>query len=273
MTYTWADATAPSHRTAQYVEIYGHRAIYENGWKAVTFHAPGTPFAADAWELYDLAHDFNETHDLAKTQPQKLAELLAAWEREAKANDVYPLDDRRAARELLFPADSPVRAQRFEFFPPVSGVHKGAAPDLRQRSWTLTADLGGNAAAPGGVIAAFGGRFAGWSLYVKDRRLIFHYNYGGIERTTVVSDLEVGRAKQVGVSFALDPAGGADAAISIDGREVGRGHVPRVMGVISHESFDLGCDLFTPVSEDYASPANFTGELSRVVIEAEPYPN
>ncbi len=271
MAYTWADAAAPSHRTAQYVEIYGHRAIYENGWKAVTFHAPGTPFSSDAWELYDLGHDFNETRDLAKTQPQKLAELIAAWEREAKANDVYPLDDRRGARELLFPADSPVLAQHFEFFPPVSGVHKGSAPDLRKRSWTLTADLGESAASPSGVIAALGGRFAGWSLYAHHDRLIFHYNYAGMERTTITGDLELSHAKQVGVSFALNPAGGADVAISIDGREVGRGRVPRVMVVISHESFDLGCDLFTPVSEDYASPANFTGELRRVVIEAEPF--
>ena len=145
MAYTWREPAAPSRRTTQYVEIYGHRAIYENGWKAVTNHAPGTPFANDTWELYDLAHDWNETRDLAKTHPQKLGELLAAWEREAKAHDVYPLDDRRGARELLLPADSPMRAKRFEFFPPVSGLHKGAAPDLRRRSWTLTADLGESA--------------------------------------------------------------------------------------------------------------------------------
>lgn len=273
MTYTWNDPAAPSRHPTQYFEIYGNRGVYDRGWKAVTFHAAGTPFAQDTWELYDLQHDCNETHDLARAQPQKLAELLAVWEREAKANDVYPLDDRRGERELLLPAGAPPRAQRFEFFPPVSGVHKGAAPDLRKRSWTLTADLGESATPPHGVIAAFGGRFAGWSLYVQDGRLIFHYNYAGLERSAVTSDLEIGKAKQVGVSFLLDRAGGADVALSIDGREVGRSHVPRVMVVISHETFDLGCDLFTPVCEDYASPANFTGVLRRVVIEAEPFPN
>ena len=270
MAYTWNDATAPSRRTAQYVEIYGHRAIYENNWKAVTFHAPGMPYEKDTWELYDLAHDFNEMSDLATAQPEKLKELLAAWEREAQANDVYPLDDRRAARELLLPADSPPRASHFEFFPPVNGVHKGSAPDLRKRSWTLTADLG-EGAPPDGVIAAFGGRFAGWSLYAHGGRLVFHYNYAGIERTVVTSDVAIGRARQAGVSFTLDPHGGADVTLSLDGREAGRGHVPRVMLTISHETFDLGCDLFTPVSEDYASPANFTGALRRVVIDAEPF--
>ena len=162
---------------------------------------------------------------------------------------------------------------RSEFFPPVSGLHKGVAPDLRRRSWTLTADLGESAGTARGVLAACGGRFAGWSLYVQDGRLLFHYNYAGIERTVVTSDREVGHAKQVGVSFNLDPAGGADVALSIDGREAARGHIPRVMVVISHETFDLGCDLFTPVCEDYASPANFTGSLRRVVIEAGEFRN
>jgi arylsulfatase len=213
------------------------------------------------------------TRDLAPAEPAKLKEMLAAWEREAKANDVYPLDDRRGARELMLAADSPPRANHFEFFPPVSGVHKGSAPDLRKRSWTLTADLGESATPPRGVIAAFGGRFAGWSLYAEDNRLIFHYNYAGIERSAVTSDLEIGHAKQVGVSFKLDPAGGAEVALSIDGREVGRSRVPRVMLTISHETFDIGCDLFTPVSEDYASPATFTGVLRRVVLDAEPSQN
>jgi arylsulfatase len=273
MGYTWEQPAAPSRRTTQYIEIYGHRAIYHDGWKAVTSHAPGMPYAQEAWELYDLRQDLNELHDRAKAQPGKLAELLAVWEREARANDVYPLDDRRGARELLLPADSPARGRHFEFFPPVRGIHKGAAPDLRKRSWTLTADLGEGTAKPSGVIAAFGGRFAGWSLYVQDDRLIFHYNYAGIERAAVTSDLEVGRAKQVGVSFSLDRAGGADVALSIDGREVGRGRVPHVLLTISHETFDLGCDLATPVSEDYASPANFTGDLRRVVIDADPFQN
>jgi arylsulfatase len=77
----------------------------------------------------------------------------------------------------------------------------------------------------------------------------------------------------VGVSFTLDATGGADVALSIDGREVGRSRVPRVMLTISHETFDLGCDLATPVSEDYVSPANFTGTIRRVVIDAEPFQN
>lgn len=272
MAYTWDAPAAPSRRATQYIEIYGHRAIYHEGWKAVTFHAPGTPYADDKWELYHLARDMNELHDLAAAQPQKLAELRAVWEREAAAHDVYPLDDRRGAREMLLPPDSPARARHFEFFPPVSGLHKGSAPDLRRRSWTLTAELAAPApAAGGGVIAAFGGRFAGWSLYLQAGRLVFHHNYAGIERTVVTSETTASGARQVGVSFKLAPAGGADVTLSIDGREVGRGRVPRTMVALTHETFDFGCDLYTPVSEDYASPATLPVALRRVVIEADPY--
>ena len=270
MAYTWAEPAAPSHRATQYFEIYGHRAIYHEGWKAVTFHAPDTPFAQDQWELYDLRTDLNETHDLAAAQPAKLAELLAVWEREALANGVYPLDDRRGAREGLLPPGSPQQGTHFKFFPPVSGVHKGVVPDLRERSWTLSADVNGVGATTGGVIAAFGGRFAGWSLYAHAGRLVFHYNYAGIERTTVTSEDAFAGARQAGLSFTRTADGGADVVLSINGRTTGHGHVPRVLLNISHETFDLGCDLYTPVSEDYRAPALFSASLSRVVIDAEP---
>jgi len=270
MRYTWDHAAAPSRRTTQYVEIYGNRAITHDGWKAVAFHTPGTRFENDTWELYDLANDFNERFDLAKSRPEKLAELLAVWEREARANEVYPLDDRRGAREMLLPADSPQRGTRFDFYPPVSGVHKGAAPDLRGRSWRLTADVEPQMAAAPGVLMAFGGRFAGYALYVEAGRLVFHYNYAGDERTTIRSTAPVpAGARQLGVSFNLTPAGGADVVLAVDGREAGRGQVPRVMGHITHETFDLGCDLYTPVSEAYASPATYAGRLLKIGIDAE----
>jgi arylsulfatase len=271
MAYTWGDEAAASHRTTQYVEIYGHRAIYHQGWKAVTFHPPDAPFEKDNWELYDLANDVNERHNLAATRPEKLAELLAAWEREAEANGVYPLDDRRNAREMLLPPGAPQQGAHFEFYPPVSGVHKGVAPDLRGRSWSVTADVTRASASDGGVVLAFGGRFAGYALYVHEGCLRFHYNYAGEERTTItaVEPLPAG-AHRVGASFTLTPDGGADVFLAVDGHEAGHGHVPHAMHNITHETFDLGCDLYTPVSEDYASPGTFQGTLQKVTLEAAP---
>jgi len=271
MAYTWTDEAADSRRSTQYIEIYGHRALYHEGWKAVVFHPKDAPFADDVWELYDLNQDWNERHDLAQKHPGKLQELLAVWEREALANDVYPLDDRRGAREMLLPPDSPQQGTHFDFFPPVSGVHKGAAPDLRGRSWSAVAKVAGSDRGAAGVLMAFGGRFAGYALYVHEGRLKFHYNWAGEVRTAVVStDPLPAAVETLGMSFTLTPDGGADVFLAVNGREAGHGHVPRVMLNITHETFDLGCDLFTPVSDDYQSPATFTGSLRQFTLEAEP---
>lgn len=274
LAYTWTQPEAPSRRTTQYTEIYGHRSLFHDGWKAVTFHPLNAPFAADRWELYDLRADINETHDLAASHPERLAELLALWEREALANHVYPLDDRRGAREMLLPPGSPGLAPHFDFPTPVSGLHKGSAPDLRGRTWTLTAKLAAPAQGATGAIAAFGGRFAGWSLYLKDGVLSFHYNYSGFERTTITAAAPLpGGAETVTVSaaFTPQPDGGAEIALTIDGAPVARGRVPRIMAQLTHESFDLGCDLFTPVTEAYAAPAALPpGALGACTIDASP---
>ena len=275
LTYSWTDADAPSRRETQYTEIYGHRSIYHRGWKAVVFHPPGKPFAEDRWELYHVANDPNELHDLAAREPAKLAELITVWDREAVTHDVLPLDDRRAARELLLPPDAPGRAARIVYDEPVSGLHKGVAPDLRGRTWTLSAELTTTDARANGAIAAFGGRFAGWSLYLRDDTPCFTYNYAGLERTALAAPAPLSRgAHTIALRFTPATDGGAEAILSVDGREAARTHVPRRFQLITHETFDLGCDLFTPVTEDYASPARLAGAaLGRVVLETAPAPN
>ena len=94
MRYAFASPTARSTRSTQYFEMYGHRAIYHDGWKAVTWHATGTDFDDDQWELYDIGSDFSESNDLASSRPEKLAELIERWWTEAGRYDVLPLDDR-----------------------------------------------------------------------------------------------------------------------------------------------------------------------------------
>lgn len=275
LVYSWADAAAPSRRETQYTEIYGHRSIYHRGWKAVVFHPPGKPFADDRWELYDVANDPNELHDLAAREPAKLAELIAVWDREAAAHDVLPLDDRRAARELLLPPDAPGRATRIVYDQPVSGLHKGVAPDLRGRKWTLTAELTTTDARARGAVAAFGGRFAGWSLYLRDGTPCFTYNYAGLERTALSAAAPLSSGlHSIALRFTPESDGGAEAILSVDGREAARARIPRTFQLVTHETFDLGCDLFTPVTEDYASPGRLVGAtLGRVVLETAPASN
>ncbi|MSU49031.1 MAG: arylsulfatase [Opitutus sp.] len=271
LAYTWPReaAATPTRRTAQYFEIHGHRAIWEKGWKAVAFHDSGKPYSEDRWELYHLDADPTESRDLAREQPAILAGLLAAWEREAQAHEVYPLDDRRAGpRDMIRPPWNDERT-RITYVPPVSGLHKFTALERRQRSMLITARLalGGD-----GVILAHGGRFAGYALYVKDGRAVFHYNYAGEQRTTVsaTTPLPAGTSTVV-AEFALTPDGGADIVLRLDGREVARGHAPEAMtGNISHETLDIGCDLYTPVSEDYAAPFVFRGTIVDVTAETTP---
>lgn len=267
---TWpaAAVAAPAQRDTQYYEIHGHRAIYHQGWKAVTFHQEGKPYAEDQWELYNLTTDVNETRNLAPAQPAKLAELLAVWEQEAQRHNVYPLDDRHAGpRDMLRPEYNLNRTS-ITYYPPVSGLHKFTALERRNRSMTIKADIERDAAGEG-VILAHGGRFAGYTLYVKAGRLCYHYNYAGDQRTAVTSDapLTAGR-HTVSAELKLTGDGGADVTLTIDGHPAGRGRVPVVLpGNISHETLDLGCDLYTPVADDYASPYNFQGTVHRVTVD------
>jgi arylsulfatase A-like enzyme len=273
--YTWPkeNAAAPATHRTQHYEIYGHRAVVHEGWKLVAWHKGGTPFESDTWELYDLANDPTELRDLAKTRPEKLAELLAVWEREAQRNDVYPLDDRFLDRDMLRPAEN-LKRTHLVYHPPLSGLHKYTAPERRGLSMTLTVSLDRAAtdASGDGALVAHGGRFAGYALYILQNRLVFHYNYAGEERTTVTSTepLPAG-AHTVRAEFALRKAGDATVTLMLDGRAIGRGRVPQAMpGNISHETLDFGCDLYTPVSEDYAPPFAFRGKIGEVVIDTAP---
>jgi arylsulfatase len=269
--YTWPreGAATPTRRKAQYFEIHGHRAIWADGWKAVTWHPSGRPYAEDTWELYHVDADLNESRDLAREQPERLAALLSAWDREAAAHDVLPLDDRRAGpRDMIRPAWNGDRL-RATYVPPVTGLHKFTALERRDRSMTITARI----ERPGdGVILAHGGRFAGYALYVREGRPVFHYNYAGERRTTVDAPVRLPEgACTVSAELNLTASGGADVVLRIDGRAVARGQVPEVMtGNISHETLDIGRDLYTPVSEDYAPPFAFGGVITDVTVETKP---
>ena len=271
LAYTWPKegAAAPGRRETQYFEIHGHRALWHRGWKAVTFHESGRPYDQDRWELYHLDADPTESRDLARERPEQLAALLALWEREAAANEVHPLDDRRAGpRDMIRPAWNGDRT-RAVYVPPVAGLHKFTALERRDRSMKITARL---AAGGDGVVLAHGGRFAGYALYVREGRPVFHYNYAGEQRTTVTSaePLPPGPST-VEVDFRLAPAGGAEVFLRLDGRETGRGRVPEAMsGNISHETLDIGADYYTPVSEDYTPPYAFRGSILDVTVETTP---
>ena len=187
---TLADPDADTGKTTQYFEMFGHRGIWHDGYKAVAFHAPTTAFENDVWELYDLANDFNENHDLAADQPERLAELQRLWWEQAEANQVLPLDDRFGERFAENAARFHGGRTNYTFWAGMGHVPSDVAPDLRSRSYTITADVEIPADGAEGVFIAHGDATSGYSLFVRDGLLVHDLNIGGTHQV-VTSDRPV----------------------------------------------------------------------------------
>ena len=193
------DASAPSKSSPQYFEVFGHRGIWHQGWKAVAFHPPGTPFENDKWELFHLDRDFSETDDLAATEPQRLAELTKLWWSEAEKYNVLPLDDRFAARFAENAARFQGARNHFVFHAGMGHVPTDVAPDVRSRSYTIEAQVEIDDSGAEGVLIAHGDATSGYSLYIKDGRLVHDLNIGG-GHEIVTSDRKVpSGARRLGV--------------------------------------------------------------------------
>ncbi len=264
--YSFDAPDEPGHKRVQYFEMMGHRGIYADGWKAVTRHQPGVPFADDDWELYHLDEDRSECINLAAEQPERVAELVELWWREAEEYGVLPLDDRTI--ELFFTRyrdRSPhPTSRRYAYFPPMSPLPGQAAPSLGGRGWDMAATID-RPAGGGGVLYASGNENSGVSLFVQDDHLVLDYNCFG-EHHVVVSEgaVPVGPSV-VGVHFVRNGQAG-EATLLIDGASSGTLTVPFVMTMISSVGPSVGYDHGSPVSERYAAPFRFEGTLRRLDI-------
>ncbi|WHZ12356.1 MAG: Arylsulfatase [Burkholderiaceae bacterium] len=282
---TLADPAAPGRTEPQVFEMFGHRGIWHAGWKAVAWHAPGTPFDADRWELYHLERDFAENHDLAAQEPERLAQLKALWWREAEANQVLPLDDRFGARF----AENAQRAQgartRFVFHAGMGHLPSEVAPDLRTRSYSLEAQVRIPEGGAEGVLVAHGDATSGYSLYLQDGHLVHDLNVGGVhqilrsDRAVTPGQRRLAFRMQLGAMTLSPPVPGhgriavpssRQGSLWIDDVCVAEG--PCRFGfttLISWSGLDIGRDRGSPVSH-YAEPFAFTGRLHCVTVELEP---
>jgi arylsulfatase A-like enzyme len=265
--YTFAEPDAPSHKTSQYFEMGGHRAMYHEGWKAVTRHVHGVPFEDDRWELYHVAIDPSECHDLAGTHPEKLEELIALWWREADEYEVLPLDDRGI--ELFgfrYRENSPHPPSRhYTYYPPLNPIPPQAAAGIGGRSWDLEARID-RPFATGGVIMASGTENAGVSFFVQNDRLVLDYNIFG-DHHIVTSNEDVPEGPSViGVKFRRG-RNDADVTLTIDGRDVGSAHLPFLMRIFSTIAMSIGSDHGSLVSKLYVDEFPFGGTLERVDIQ------
>jgi arylsulfatase A-like enzyme len=259
-----------SDTRVQYFEMMGHRAIYADGWKAVTRHQAGIPFDDDRWELYHLDGDRSECTDLAASMPGKVDELVERWWEEAARYGVLPLDDRTL--ELFatrYRDHSPHPADRhYVYFPPMSPLPAQVAPALGSRGWEMTATIE-RGAGESGVLFASGTENSGVSLFVQDERLVLDYNCFGDHRI-VVSEVEVpAGSTRVGARFRRKGRGG-EITLQVQDAPTGSVVLPFAMTIISSVGASVGYDDGSAVSERYQAPFRFEGTFRRLDVTLLP---
>jgi arylsulfatase len=289
MDYTWdpANATAKSHRTTQYFEMFGARALYHDGWIAAT-PPPAPPWMMGTaampnvvtgykWELYNLDEDYSEANNVADKYPEKLKELQDYFWMEAAKYQVFPLDNSILTR-LITPRPSTTAGRNeFVYAGVMPGIPTGSAPSFLNRSYTITAEVeipkgGGN-----GMLATLGGRFGGFGFYMLKGKPVFLYNALDLKRFRWEGPSVLAPGKHtLTFAFTYDGPGfgkGGTGVLSVDGKTVSTQSMPHSIPFIMaiDESFDVGTDTRTSVADtDYQPPFTFNGTLSKLTVTLQP---
>jgi arylsulfatase len=284
LVYAFSDAKAKERHTTQYFEMFGNRGIYHEGWFARTIHrAPWQttglpPLTSDVWDLYEVGKDFSLTNNLAATNPKKLKELQALFMKEAKKYHVLPIDDRTIERTNPTLAGRPdVLGSRtsLTLYEGMEGMLENTFMNIKNRSSKITAELDIPAGGANGAILAQGGRFGGWSLFMKDGKPAYTYNFLGLERYTLTAPaaLPTGPATVI-LDFAYDGGGvgkGGKATLLVNGKPVAETRVEKTQPNIfsADETADVGIDNQTPVALGIGVGADtrFTGKINEIKLE------
>jgi len=285
MRYAFDDPKAAERHETQYFEMFCNRGIYHKGWTAVTRHStpwdvskPMPAFDADLWELYDTNKDWTQARNIAKDNPQKLQELQRLWLIEAAKYHVLPLDDRRVERFNPDLAGRPqlVKGKTQILFGGMGRLSENSVVNIKNKSYSITAEVVVPKSGAKGVIIAQGGNFNGWSLYAKDGKLKYCYNLLGIKLFYAESDQAIPPGQhQVRMEFKYDGGGlakGGNASLYLDGKKVGEGRVDITVPMVfsADETCDVGKGTGSAVSPDYDPKDNeFSGEVNWVQIDLE----
>ena len=284
MRYAFDDKDAPERHDLQYFEMFGNRGIYHQGWSAVTKHKTPWmiidphmgPFDDDVWELYDGSTDFSQARNLAAEQPERLAYLQRLWLIEAVKYNVIPLDDRSGERFDPDTAGRPtlIRGNSQLFYPGMGRLSENSVVSMKNKSFSVTADVEIPEGEVEGVLIAQGGRFGGWAFHVKDGRAKFTYNVLGIHEFSAQADKAIPPGShQVRMEFAYDGGGlakGGDVTLYYDGDQVGKGRVEMTQPMVfsADETTDIGYESGTTVSPDYkVATSHFTGKIKWVQLD------
>jgi arylsulfatase len=278
---TFDNAVATTGHTLQYFELVGNRGIYKDGWFAGRrFLLPwesgrsdkwtgSDPDTLHPWELYNLNEDFSQVHNLADKEPGKLAEMIATYDSEARRNNAYP------TAPLRLPQPSPATGKtHFVYREGLTRLPLRAAPVLSGRSHSFQADIEVPSNGAQGVIFAEGGRYGGFSLYVKDGKIIYENNQQGHAHDVITGDtLPSGH---VSISYVFDAqkaptnnygvhVADGKGRLSVNGHQVAEGDIHQFGGF--GETFDVGSDLESPVSAAYETPFSFNGKIDKITLD------
>jgi arylsulfatase len=286
MVYTFDKGEAASTHKTQYFEIGGNRGIYQDGWFAGTIHrapwetTPRRKLQDDIWELYDTRQDFSLANDIAASNPVKLEKLQALFMEEAVKYRVLPIDDRSIERLNAATAGRPdLMGDRtsLTLSAGMVGMSENVFINIKNRSFSINADVEIPEGGANGVVLAQAGRFGGWSLYLKDGKPIYCYNFLGLQQFKVAAPqaLAAGKAT-VRMNFDYDGGGvgkGGTATLLVNGEKVASGRIDRTQGMVfsADETAGVGMDDATPVTTDYKEHDNaFTGKIVKVTVDVKP---
>ncbi|HXQ90974.1 MAG TPA: arylsulfatase [Acidimicrobiales bacterium] len=279
------DPAAAERHVTQYYEMFGCRALYHDGWKAVTYHPiqdTRRGFDDDVWELYHVAQDASECHDLAAEHPDILEDLVARWWQEAEDHQVLPLDNRPFSAFVFDRPSAVAPPSRYVYYPGAAAVPEMVAVNVRNRSHVVRAEIevpGGAGGVGGdvqGVLVSQGSGLGGWALYVMDGRPAYVHNYVSLDEHHVrarpgTAGLTPGRHTVV-FAYAKTGEHRGVGRLAVDGQIVGEDEIERFTPMrfsITGAGLTCGYSDGLPVTGDYASPFAFTGRILQVVIEVD----
>jgi arylsulfatase A-like enzyme len=287
LVYSFQDPSAPEQHRTQYFEVGGNRAIYHDGWWANTFPARRTfdPGSAgkpaptpeqQQWELYNLSGDFSQSRNVAAQHPHKLAELRSLFASEARRNNVYPIDVRNNIDRFQAQSQQLQPLKRYTFWGSDVVVPVFRAPPILENSFTITADIEASGPQTEGTILALGGKFGGWSFFLKDGKpgVLMAASRLERDRSLIVapSPIAAGRSK---IRFTFQRGSGRFAGgtmrIDVNGEMAAQGEIRRTIAAMADPTtaLSVGYDSDTPVTDFLADGGRLDGKINRVDVDIE----
>lgn len=282
LVYSWDHAKAADRHRVQYYEMFANRAIYADGWLANTKPrrvawdfgpVAGNPDTSYEWQLYHLDSDFSQANDLAAERPGKLELMKALFDREARRNNVYPLNDNFPGRNSNSAEGRKQARSEFVYWGQDISLSQKVAPGLGSKDFTITIDLAEQADVPNGVLVATGSKFGGWAFYIDDGRPTAFVARSEIapDQSRIAGNPLVPGVRQISYRYrsrGSDLGAGGILTIFADGREVGSGPVAATAALAAgfEETFDIGLDSGVAVSTDYTKGGKFRGRIEKVAV-------